>query len=84
MAEQKAAAKKTANAKTPASKKAELFKARVVGGSLNVRKAPGLEAPVLKVLPDGETVGVTAEKHDWYRTEEGWIMAKYTEKITEA
>ena len=89
MAEKKVAPKKRASTKTPkaktaAEKEPEAFKVRVIDGKLNVRKAPGLDGKFLKTLPDGTVVEVLEEKNGWYRIEEGWIMAKFTEKNVEA
>lgn len=67
--------------KKPAEKTFEKFKARVVGGNLNVRKKPDMEADVAKVLKCDETVEVIGKAEGWYQIKGGWIMAQFTERI---
>jgi len=38
-------------------------------GTLNLRSAPDLEAPVVASIPNGQTLTLTGEAGDWYRTE---------------
>lgn len=88
MAEKKDAAKKStakkASAKKQTKKEFEFFKARVVGGNLNIRKeAKMAEDNIAGVLSDGTVVEITGEKGDWYRIEQGWIMKKYIEVVKE-
>ena len=89
MAEKKAAAKKPAQKKTAARKHAAkktgpLFKGRVIYGALNIRTAPELAAGnITGVLKNASPVEVLEAKDGWYRIAEGWIMAKYVEKIEE-
>ena len=84
MAAKKETVKKSTAKKTPTKKqtekKFEIFKARVVGGNLNIRKEPKVaEGNIAGVLLDGTVVEISGEKGDWYRIEQGWIMKKYIE-----
>jgi hypothetical protein len=60
---------------------------RVVDGSLNLRLEPGLDALILRVLPDGCVLTVTdgpvsADGYAWYRVSSdaygtGWAAAEF-------
>lgn len=69
-------------AKKPAEKKEfKKLKARVVGGTLNVRKQPSKDAEIKRVLESDETVEVIGQDKEWYQIKGGWIMAQFTERI---
>lgn len=75
-------AEKKTTVKKPAEKtEFEKFKARVVGGTLNVRKQPSKDAEIKKVLKVDETVEVIGQDKEWYQIKDGWIMAQFTERI---
>lgn len=61
----------------------QTMKMRVVGGSLNVRTAPGLSADINHILADGEIIEVDNEKDGWYKFGSGYVMAKYLEEVKE-
>lgn len=83
MAEAKTAAKtartarKTAKSAPKAQKtarktvKCEGFK------GLNVRKEPGFDAEVVKVLEYGEKVDVSEEKLGWSKVDGGWCLSSH-------
>lgn len=66
---------------TPEGPKKKKFKfGKVVGGSLNVRKAP--DADIVNVLKDGENVTIESEDGDWYEISvpyAGYVMKKFIE-----
>lgn len=83
MAEEK---KKTAAPakKEKAEKKFEKFKAQVVYGNLNIREKPEVkDGNITGVFRNGTVIEILDKKEGWYQTGEGWIMAKYTDRITE-
>lgn len=81
----KAAEKKPEEKKQTKKKEAfEKFKAQVVYGSLNVRKDPEVkEGNIVETLPVKTMVEVIGEKDGWYKIKEGWVMAKYTDRVDE-
>jgi hypothetical protein len=64
---------------------------RVVDGSLNLRTEPGLDAEVVRVLPDGFVLTVadgpeSADGYDWYQVTssgdvavDGWVVGDFLE-----
>lgn len=46
-------------------------------GRTNVRAEPSLEAPVVRVLEDGERVIYHVVVDGWAELEDGWAMAQY-------
>ena len=79
----KAAEKKPVEKKQTVKKdEFETFKAKVVYGSLNVRKDPEIkEGNIIKSLPVDTVVTIIGQKDDWYKIKEGWIMSKYTDRV---
>ena len=78
----KTSTKKQAEKKTEKKKEFEVFKARVVFGSLNVRKTPEIkEGNIVKILPCDTVVSIIGTQEDWYKIDAGWIMAKYTDRV---
>ena len=83
MTDQKVAAPQKANAKTSpkASPKPRYTKRTVSAhplGKLNVRSEPKANAPILRLLDDGEVIGVIKESDMWLGVEGGgYVMAKY-------
>lgn len=67
------------------------FKVRVLDGSLNIRRYPSLNAPVVGIITDKGVYTVTAEEHGdgilWGRLKSGvgWISlgSRYVQKIRE-
>lgn len=61
--------KKTAVKKTKA--------AMVIGGRLNVRKEPAVNAPVVRVLQNEEKVEVLSINGDWAKIKDGYVVNGY-------
>lgn len=63
------------------------YKAKVIGGALNMRKAPSTSADRITQIPDGSIVDVTAEDNEWcaitYNGKSGYGMRKYLEEEKE-
>ena len=51
---------------------------------LNVRKNPGTSYPVLRVLPNGETVTVSREQDGWLFIGDGWVSGEWVKKSAPA
>lgn len=49
----------------------------VVGGTLNVRANPN--GTIVGVLQDGDVIEILAEEGEWYKIENGFVMAKFIE-----
>lgn len=60
-----------------------MAKAKVIGGTLNVRKGPSKENLVVMALPDGEEVEVFETEGDWSKIRHGYVMTQYLESIPE-
>ena len=56
---------------------------KVMGGSLNVRREPSLEAEVIHVLEDGEERVVGTEKDGWCKCGSGYVMAAFLAPVEE-
>ena len=39
----------------------------------NLRSGPGMEHPVLRVIPQGTTVNAAKAERNWVRVEDGWM-----------
>ena len=50
---------------------------------LNLRLAPNLSAEVIRILRKGETIETLGESSGWLACKEGWIMAEFTEVISD-
>lgn len=50
---------------------------KVTGGSLNVRQEPKKNATVVRVLEDGTDIEILGEEGEWYRIDDGFVMARY-------
>lgn len=49
---------------------------------LNLRSGPGVEFPVIRVLPDGTEVTARAPfDGEWIAVEDGWAMAIYLREV---
>jgi hypothetical protein len=61
------------------------YKAKVIGGALNLRKEPSSSADRITQIPDGSTVTVTEEEPSWCRVEydgkTGWCMSMFLAEI---
>lgn len=61
------------------------YQAKVVGGSLNMRRSPETGAERLLQIPDGTILTITEESGEWAKTgysgKSGWVMKKYLEEI---
>lgn len=57
------------------------YQAKVIGGALNLRKAPSTSADRIDQIPDGTIVTVVEEEPDWckvvYDGREGYVMSKW-------
>lgn len=64
--------------------KTVLYKAKVIGGGLNLRKQPSKSGEWLDQIPEGTSLDVMEEKQDWakvtYNGQEGWVMKKFLEE----
>ncbi len=64
-----------------------MYKAKVIGGSLNLRESPSLSAKKIGSIPDGTIIEIAEENGKWSKTEYngkiGWVLACYTEKVEE-
>ena len=58
-------------------KKAKVYRI-VAGGDLNVRKEPKSDAEIVKIAKNGEKIEVLAEKGEFLKVPEGYVMKKYT------
>lgn len=47
----------------------------------NLRSGPGMEHPVLRVLPQGATVRAAETVNGWARVEDGWMDTRCMEEI---
>ena len=69
----------------PMSGLAESYKV-VTGGALNLRKAPSLEAAVIRQYPTGTWMTVLSEEGEWSKVEvggnTGYVMSKYLTEST--
>lgn len=66
-----------------------MAKMKVVGGALNVRREPSLEAEITHVLAEDEEITVGKEKDGWCAFGSGYIMARWlapveTDLVSEA
>lgn len=63
------------------------YKARVIGGGLNMRGAPSMDAVRITQIPDGSTVTVSEELPDWclvtYDGQTGYVASKYLAEVKE-
>lgn len=61
------------------------YKAKVVGGALNMREQPQKSAERLCQIPDGTIITVTDEALEWAKTSysgnDGWVMKAYLEPV---
>lgn len=61
------------------------YQAKVVGGGLNMRKAPSTSSDRICQIPDGAVITVTEEEDRWgktsYNGKTGWVMTMYLEDI---
>lgn len=62
---------------TVKANQAAILKGRVKGGSLNVRRCPKREAPIERVLADGEAIEILETVKEWYRISDGYVRAEY-------
>jgi len=63
----------------PAEEKLHMQVSCVGYPSLNVRADAGLGADIVGTLENGAEFDVLEEKHGWYRTANGWVMARFCE-----
>lgn len=54
---------------------------KVVGGNLNVRKAPTLDSEVIHVLADGDEITAGREQDGWCKFGSGYVMSRWLEPI---
>jgi uncharacterized protein YraI len=47
----------------------------------NLRSGPGLEYPVLRVVPQGATVEAAETDGHWVRAEEGWMDLRCMKEV---
>jgi len=63
------------------------YRAKVIGGALNIRKSPSTSADRICQIPDGSIITITEEKDRWGKTEyngqTGWVMTMYLEDVSE-
>lgn len=61
------------------------YRARVIGGALNLRKQMDARSERLAQIPDGATVQVTEESPEWcqieYEGQTGYVMSKFLAEI---
>lgn len=61
------------------------YKAKVIGGALNMREQPQKSAERLCQIPDGSIITVTDEALEWAKTSfngrDGWVMKAYLEPV---
>lgn len=69
------------------SKVTVVYKARVIGGTLNIRESPSISAKKIGSIPDGTIVEVSEEQDKWSKTtyngKTGWVLNHYLEKVDE-
>lgn len=58
-------------------KKAKKKEGVVVGGTLNVRNAPG--GSIIGSLQSGDVIEILEEQDGWYKIDKGFVMAKFVE-----
>lgn len=58
-------------------KKAKKKEGVVVGGTLNVRNAPG--GSIIGSLQSGDVIEILEEQDEWYKIDKGFVMAKFVE-----
>ena len=63
----------------------QTYKAKVVGGALNLRKEPSRDSARITQIPDGATVTVTQDLSAWSKVEwngiTGYVMSDYLQKV---
>lgn len=61
------------------------YKAKVIGGALNMREQPQKSAERVCQIPDGSIITVTDEALEWAKTSysgrDGWVMKQYLEPV---
>lgn len=61
-----------------------LYKAKVIGGGLNLRKQPSKSSAWLAQITEGTSLDVMEEKQNWakvtYNGQEGWVMKEYLQR----
>lgn len=64
-----------------------IYKAKVVGGSLNLRESPSVSAKRICSIPDGTIVDVLEDQDKWsrvnYNGKTGWALNHYLERVEE-
>lgn len=74
------AEKKTTEKKAVEKKEVKTKSGKVVGGALNIRMAPSLQAERVGVLDDGTKVTILEEHGDWLKIDAGYVMAKFIQQ----
>ena len=49
----------------------------VIDGNLNIRQEPDIESPRVGQLENGSRVAILEDAGDWFKTEHGYVMARY-------
>lgn len=60
------------------------YKAKVIGGGLNLRAQPSKNSDRLDQIPEGTILDVTDEMQEWakvsYKGLDGWVMKEFLQK----
>jgi N-acetylmuramoyl-L-alanine amidase len=81
--------KGTAGSVRPAQPASVSKRGTVLADALRLRKGPGVEHPILQVLPQGTALEITGQQQDWLRVRTpagatGWVLGSYVGTGTNA